>query len=87
VIKVQLKECVTIRVGKNGVTKTLLEEIRKNIESKNNVKVKLLKNFVEVNDKKKAVEEIKQYVASDRVNVKAIGNSVLVEHKKQRKNI
>ncbi len=86
-IKVQLKECVTIRVGKNGVTKTLLEEIRKNIESKNNVKVKLLKNFVEVNDKKKAVEEIKQYVASDRVNVKAIGNSVLVEHKKQRKNI
>ncbi len=79
----QLKEFVTIRIGKNGVTDSAIAEIKKNLDKKNNVKVKLLKNFTETSDKRKAVRDLVLSVKREGLYHKAVGNTLLLEFEKK----
>lgn len=51
---------VTINVGKNGVTESLINEVNLLLEKRGKVKVKMLRNFRESSgkDKKEIAEEI-----------------------------
>ncbi len=53
-------EIVTVNVGKNGITESLLNEISLLLEKRGVVRVKLLKNFSMRNEKEKVVEELKE---------------------------
>jgi len=48
----------TVRIGKNGITDHMLDEIKKQLKKRKIVKIKLLKSFVSGNDKKKAIEDV-----------------------------
>lgn len=48
----------TIRIGKNGLTYTMLDEIKKQLKTKKLVKIKMLKTFIEDKNKKEVAEEI-----------------------------
>jgi len=59
----QLKETAkliepTIRIGKAGLTKSQLDEIKKQLKKKKLIKIKFLRSFLEENNKKKAAEQI-----------------------------
>ena len=41
-----------VRIGKSGLTDSVVTEIKKQVEQKKLVKIKMLKAFVEGNDKK-----------------------------------
>lgn len=79
----QLKEFVIIRIGKSGVTDSAIQEIKKNLDKRNNVKIKLLKNFTEKSDKKEAVNKIVIAVKREGLNVKAVGNTIFLEFRKK----
>ncbi|MFN3383885.1 MAG: YhbY family RNA-binding protein [Archaeoglobaceae archaeon] len=53
-------EIVTVNVGKNGITESLLNEISLLLEKRGVVRVKLLKNSSMRNEKEKVVEELKE---------------------------
>lgn len=48
----------TIRIGKNGLTFTMLDEIKKQLKTRKLVKIKMLKSFIEDKNKKEVAEEI-----------------------------
>lgn len=54
------RDVVTINVGKNGVTESLINEVNFLLEKRGKVKVKMLRNFRESfgKDKKEIAEEI-----------------------------
>jgi len=56
-IKTKVLEA-TIRVGKNGITSNLIEEIKKQLKKRKIVKVKMLTSFVKIKNKKEAAKEI-----------------------------
>lgn len=47
-----------VRVGKSGMTKTVIDQVRKALMKRKLIKVKLLKSFLENSDKKKAAQEL-----------------------------
>ncbi len=47
-----------VRIGKAGLTETVVSEIKKHIEKKKLIKVKMLRTFVGTNDKKALAKEI-----------------------------
>ncbi len=47
-----------IRIGKNGLTESTIKEIKKQLNKKKLVKVKLLRAFVEGKDKKLVADKI-----------------------------
>ena len=48
----------TIRIGKNGLTETVLEEIRKQLSKKKLIKIKMLKSLADKSSRKKIGEEL-----------------------------
>jgi RNA-binding protein YhbY len=70
------KTQATIQVGKNGVTKGLLQEIEKQLKKHKTVRIKMLKNLLETKERDEVVEEIKKFtdatVASRKGNVFAL---------------
>jgi RNA-binding protein len=69
----------TIQIGKNGVTESLIEEIKKQIKKSRLVKIKLLKGFVEANDRKKVSKEIAD--ETDSVLIDQVGNVIVLRKK------
>jgi RNA-binding protein YhbY len=67
------------RIGQKGITDSAILEIRKHIKSKKLIKVKLLKNFMEGNDKKQAVLELVQ--KTDSVLIDFVGFTVVLANK------
>jgi len=59
----------TIRVGKNGITDSLIEEIKKQLKKRKIVKVKMLTSFVKIKNKKEAAKEIALKTKADIVNM------------------
>ncbi|MCS7119127.1 MAG: YhbY family RNA-binding protein [Archaeoglobaceae archaeon] len=53
-------EIVRVNVGKNGLTESLLNEIKLLLEKKSTVEVKLLKNFSMRSEKEWVVNELKE---------------------------
>lgn len=48
----------TIRIGKNGITSSLINEIKKQLKKKKRVKVKMLSSFIKTKNRKDAAKEI-----------------------------
>jgi len=55
----------TIHIGKNGVTSEIMEELRKQLNTKRVVKVKMLKTFTETVENKKERKKIAQQMARE----------------------
>jgi RNA-binding protein len=70
-------ELVTIRVGKNGVTQALIEEITAVLKKRKKLKVKMLKSALEDRQKDAVAEEIRK--ACKAKNVKFIGHTLTLE--------
>ncbi len=59
----------SIRIGKSGITDGVVKEIKKQIDKKGAVKIKLLRSFIAGKDKKKVAEEIAEKTKSKVVNM------------------
>jgi len=53
-----------VRIGKAGLTESVLNEIKKQLEQKGLIKVKALKSFAKGRDKKSVAEEIAKKTGS-----------------------
>ena len=49
---------VAVRVGKNGITLSVVEEIKNHLKKKKVIKVKFLKSLMDANDKTKVFDEL-----------------------------
>ena len=58
-----------VRIGKNGLTDTMISEIIKNIKKHKLIKVKLLKSFIHDKDKKQVAQEIAEKTKSKIVKI------------------
>ena len=59
----------TIRIGKNGINKGLIEEVKKQLKKKKTVKVKMLQSFIKERDKKEAARELETKTNARIVNM------------------
>jgi len=57
-----------VRIGKSGLSGTVVGEIKKQIEQKKLIKVKMLRSFVGAGDKKKLAAEIAEKTGSTLVH-------------------
>ncbi len=64
------------RIGKNGMTHNILDEIRKNLKAKKLVKVRFLRSFVEDKDRKQCANEVAEKTRSELIDV--VGNVVVL---------
>ena len=70
----------TIRIGKSGITESQVNEIKKQLEKRKLVKIKLLRSFVQKAGRKKAIEEIAEKTNSE--IILAVGFTFVL-HKRQ----
>ena len=68
---------VTIRAGKNGVTKALTEEIRSVLRKHKKARVKMLKTALGEKDKHAMAEEIRKACKARAAHM--IGHTILLE--------
>ncbi|MGM5485130.1 MAG: YhbY family RNA-binding protein [Nanobdellota archaeon] len=50
-----------IRIGKNGMTEAVIEEIKLQLKKKNEVKVKFLKSYIDDKDRKAEAERLAEF--------------------------
>jgi len=65
-----------LKIGKNGVTDTFIEELNKQIKSKKLVKIRVLKSAEEVQDLESIAEKIARATRSTLIDVR--GRSVVL---------
>jgi RNA-binding protein len=70
-------ELVTIRVGKNGVTPALVEEIKAVLKKRKKLRVKMLKTSLEEKDKHVVAEELRR--ATKARSARLLGHIVTLE--------
>lgn len=70
----QLKPVMNI--GKNGITETVVEEIRKHLKATRMIKIKMLKSSREEKDTTAIAEELAQATGSQVIEIR--GNSVVL---------
>lgn len=70
----QLKPIMNI--GKNGITDTVVEEIRKHLKTNHLIKIKMLKSSREEKETTTIAEELAQATASDIIEIR--GNNVVL---------
>lgn len=58
-----------IRVGKNGLTESTIKEIKKQLNKKKLIKVKLLRAFINNRNKREAAKEIAQKTNSQLIDL------------------
>ena len=59
----------TVRIGKNGITSGLVEEIKKQLKKKKKVKVKMLGSFVKGKNRKEIADEVALKTNSKLINM------------------
>lgn len=69
-----------VRVGKNGLTTGILEEISRQLEKHKLIKIKLLKAFIDEHDKNEAGAMIAKKCNGEILQV--IGNIIVLHYKK-----
>ena len=72
-----MKELVTIRVGKNGVTPAIIEEIKSVLKKHKKAKVKMLKSSLGEADKHEQAEDIKRMCKAKKASL--IGHTITLE--------
>jgi RNA-binding protein len=73
----EYESIVTIRVGKNGITTSLIEEIKAVLKKRKTVKVKMLKTSLTEGDKHEMAQEISR--ACRAKSAKMIGHIITLE--------
>ncbi len=68
-----------VRIGKGGLSESMIDEIKRHLKVKKLIKVKLLKNFIYGKDKKEIIDDIVNQTESILVEKKGF---VIVIHKK-----
>ena len=68
-----------LRVGKEGLTENMIEEINKLIKKKSLIKIKLLKSSFDSKDKKQLIQELINKTNSELLE--AVGNIVVLYRK------
>jgi RNA-binding protein len=68
-----------LRIGKNGLTEGMVNEIKHMLTKKRLIKIKMLRAFYESKEKDKLVSEIAEKTGS--ILVESVGN-IIVLHKK-----
>lgn len=58
----------TVRIGKNGLTDSAVEEIRKQVKKRGIVKVKMLRSFVEGKKKKEVALKVAEQAESELID-------------------
>ena len=74
-------DMITLHVGKNGITDTVIEEIKLVLKKYRIVRLKFLKTFMEEEKKKRSKKEIYQGIA-EQANAKiekAVGFTVILK--------
>ncbi|MBW2999026.1 YhbY family RNA-binding protein [Candidatus Woesearchaeota archaeon] len=71
------KENIDIQVGKNGITPSLIEEIKKHLRAKKDVKVKFLKSFIGDKDRREVAENLNAQLPK---KGKLIGNTLMIKN-------
>ena len=64
-----LETRVTIQIGKNGITPTLIGEIKKQLQQKRLIKIKILKAALEEKDRKQIAKEIAAETKAEQSNL------------------
>jgi len=57
-----------LRLGKNGLTDSVIEHVRRLVVKQKLVKIKLLRSFLEENDRKKSAEKLAEGTGSELVD-------------------
>ena len=70
----------SLRIGKNGLTQTVIAEIKKQLIKNSLIKIKMLKPFVGNRKRKEVASEIAQATGSQTIDVVGF---VVVLHKKE----
>jgi len=65
-----------IRLGKNGLTDNVIEEIKKRLKKDNMIKIKMLNTFIDNNDKKQAAKDLAE--KTDSILVDRVGFVVVL---------
>ena len=65
-----------IRIGKNGLTNNLIEEIKKQLKKKELIKVKMLRSFLQDKNKKAVAKDLAQKTDSTLIDL--VGFTVIL---------
>jgi len=68
-----------VRIGKSGISESVIDEIKKQLEKDGMIKIKMLKSFVGTKDRKEVVKEIVEKTNSQLVH--SIGFIVVIAKK------
>ena len=71
------KEVVTLQLGKNGISKEFISEVRNTLEKRKTVRIKILKSAVKTKEKKMLIQEMEK-----KLNIKKItskGNVIMID--------
>lgn len=70
-----------VRIGKSGLTGSVIEEIKKHLKMKDVIKVKMLKSFIANGDKKMLAKSIAERTGS--ILVHRVGFVIVLARKEQ----
>ena len=69
----------TIQIGKNGLTDSLISEVKKQIKKRNLVKIKLLRSFAEDKDCKQVAADLASKTSSALID--HVGHVIVLKRK------
>jgi len=72
---------VSVQIGKNGITDTVIEQINRQLDSRELVKIKALKSAVESSNIKEIVEKV--VLKTDSALIDSIGFTFVIHRKKR----
>lgn len=76
------KEHILVQIGKNGINNQQIMEIKKNLKAGNKVKVKMLKSYIDTNDKNESKNKIISELEPMRIKQKLVGNTLFLERQR-----
>ncbi|MGV8162798.1 MAG: YhbY family RNA-binding protein [Candidatus Nanoarchaeia archaeon] len=79
-MNIQEENAVTLQLGKKGVGESFYEEIIKNLKQNRLVKVKMLKNSMEIGDKNTYSEQIIEEISKKlKIETKLVGKTLFLK--------
>ncbi len=57
-----------VRIGKNGLTESVIEQVRRLLVKRELVKIKFLKSFIDNNDRKKSAAELAKSLGAELID-------------------
>ena len=81
-MKAQQTDVIIMQIGKKGLTKEFYDQLSKNIHTRKTVKIRMLRNYVDANNKESAKQMIIEHLTGKiKIEIKSIGHIILVKKK------